>query len=123
MHLLTLILISGAFYLFSCGEKTDTKTASSVDKMQNPDTMTGMQENEVIYYTCPMEEHKHIHSDKAGKCPECNMDLVAAVNASEENTEYYGCPMESHSHIRHEKSGKCEECGMELKPMRLKIEI
>lgn len=119
MRLLTLIILSGVLYLFSCSEKSDVKTDSSADKIQHSDSMTGMQENQVVYYTCPMEEHKHIHSDKPGKCPECNMNLVAAVNASGEDAEYYGCPMETHSHIRHEKAGKCEECGMNLKPMRL----
>ncbi len=27
-------------------------------------------------YTCPMKQHAHVVSDKPGKCPECNMDLV-----------------------------------------------
>ena len=75
--------------------------------------------DQVYYYTCPMEEHKHIHSDKAGKCLECNMDLVAAVTTEDGNKEYYGCPMEAHSHVRHQEPGKCPECSMELKPMRL----
>lgn len=74
----------------------------------------------VIYYTCPMEEHSHIHSSEPGECPECGMDLVAAVETSEENVEFYGCPMEEHSHVRTDEPGSCPECGMDLKPMRLK---
>jgi uncharacterized protein with PIN domain len=27
-------------------------------------------------YTCPMESHADVVSDKPGKCPKCNMDLV-----------------------------------------------
>ena len=75
---------------------------------------------EVIYYTCPMEEHSHIHSSEAGECPECGMALVAAVETTEENAEFYGCPMEEHSHVRSSEPGRCPECGMFLKPMRLK---
>jgi hypothetical protein len=73
----------------------------------------------LIYYTCPMESHKHIHSDKPGTCSECQMALVKGVVTSEEKREFYGCPMETHSHVRKDQSGTCAECGMALKPMRL----
>ena len=76
-------------------------------------------EESTIYYTCPMEEHKHIHSDSVGTCSECNMVLVAAVVTSEDKMEFYGCPMLEHSHVRSEQPGTCADCGMTLKPMRL----
>jgi hypothetical protein len=43
-------------------------------------------------YTCPMEEHAHVVSDKEGRCPECNMNLVPTSEVdhgakSEENWE------------------------------------
>ena len=71
-----------------------------------------------IYYTCPMESHKHIHSEESGSCPECGMGLVAVVATDEEDAEFYTCPMPEHSHIRHSEAGKCEECGMKLVPVR-----
>ncbi len=88
-------------------------TMAEVDKGQvNPD-------ERVIYYTCPMKSHKHVHSAEPGKCEECGMALVAGVVTSEEHKEFYGCPMEVHSHVRSDKPGVCEDCGMKLKPMRL----
>jgi len=27
-------------------------------------------------FTCPMASHAHVVTDKPGKCPECEMDLV-----------------------------------------------
>jgi hypothetical protein len=103
--------------IFACGEQKQSQTTSEEQTQTAPET--SQHTENVYYYTCPMEEHKHVYSDKPGKCPECNMNLVAAVNATEESKEYYGCPMETHSHIRHEHEGKCIECGMQLKPMRL----
>lgn len=73
----------------------------------------------IIYYTCPMESHKHIHSSEPGMCSACNMKLVPGVITSVDKMEYYGCPMEIHSHVRQDTSGRCAECKMELKPMRL----
>jgi ssDNA-binding Zn-finger/Zn-ribbon topoisomerase 1 len=69
-----------------------------------------------------MDEHKNIHSDKPGDCPECGMQLVAVVETTPDSAEYYGCPMPDHSHIRYEKPGNCPECNMKLVPMRKKNE-
>ena len=90
-----------------CGESTDMD-------------FTAMTKNEkLIYYTCPMEKCSSVHSDKAGECPHCGMEMVKGVVTSKKDMEFYGCPMESHSHVRSDKPGKCDECGMKLKPMRL----
>ena len=83
-------------------------------------TMAVSDGEKLIYYTCPMESHKHIHSSEPGVCPECNMTLVPGVITSVDKLEYYGCPMEIHSHVRQDAPGRCPECKMELKPMRLK---
>ena len=106
------------FILMSCAEKKEMHQteSSSVGKEKKATDSA----EKVYYYTCPMESHKHIHSDKPGDCTECSMKLVAAVEAETSNAEYYGCPMASHSHIRHDKAGQCEECNMDLKPMKLK---
>lgn len=93
-------------------------------KMQDMKEMKGMKgmkmDDDALYYTCPMESHKHIHSSEPGNCPECGMKMVAVEITTEAEAEFYGCPMESHSHVRSDKPGNCPECGMTLKPMRLK---
>lgn len=73
----------------------------------------------LIYYTCPMPNHKAVHSDQPGECPECGMKLVEAVVTDTTDMQFWGCPMPSHSHVRLDKAGDCPECGMKLKPMRL----
>lgn len=85
-----------------------------------------------VLYTCPMESHAHIVSDKPGKCPECEMELVPtstvphgpksealwhqdhASSSPAESLTLYTCPMESHAHIVLDKPGKCPECNMTL---------
>jgi hypothetical protein len=113
------IIISIAFLLFACGKEEKTKTEHMHHDQQMSNDLTASEQEKVIYYTCPMEEHKHIHSSEEGKCPECDMVLVAGVVTTAEKMDYYGCPMEIHSHVRSDQSGTCDECGMELKPMRL----
>jgi hypothetical protein len=116
MRLIGFVVFLNFLFLLGCTEKKEAEQNmhnTQEQKMDKSDV------EKIYYYTCLMDTHKHIHSDKPGKCPECNMHLVAAVNATDENKEYYGCPMETHSHIRHEQNGKCEECGMQLKPIRL----
>ncbi len=115
-----LFILTIALFLFACGQKEEAKTEDmhqyhSMDKTE----MADMAEEQVIYYTCPMAEHKHIHSAQPGQCPDCGMELVAGVVTSEDKMEYYGCPMLTHSHVRFDSAGTCAECGMELKPMRL----
>ena len=88
--------------------------------MSKESKMMATMDEPVIYYTCPKEEHKHIHSREAGKCSECGMEMVQGVITSEDKMEFWGCPMEAHAHVRLDEAGTCEECGMKLKPMRLK---
>ncbi|MBC8403141.1 MAG: hypothetical protein H8E14_16765 [Candidatus Marinimicrobia bacterium] len=98
----------------------ETMAMADHEKMKMGGEMKGMSDQEqLIYYTCPMEKHKHIHSQEAGNCTECGMKMVEAVVTTEDQAEFYGCPMEAHSHVRSDKPGVCESCGMKLKPMRL----
>jgi hypothetical protein len=108
-------------------EKMDMQADHQMEDMKqsamtDTDTMQMVSDTgeKIIYYTCPMEDHKHVHSDKPGKCHECGMALVAAVLTTEDKADFYGCPMEAHSYVRTDISGKCPQCGMELKLMRLK---
>jgi len=118
-YLLMIVLL--AAFVIGCGAEKETPATNhdghnhaAMEKVE-----ASADEEKMIYYTCPMESHKHVHSREAGKCPECEMTLVPGVVTAEDKMEYWGCPMLIHSHIRHEESGRCEECKMELKPMRL----
>ena len=103
--------------VFVLGAGCDKREAGSSEG--TTDAEVSKMEESLIYYTCPMESHKHVHSGQPGKCPECQMALVRGVTTSVDSMEYYGCPMESHSHIRTGEPGTCPECPMALKPMRL----
>jgi len=100
-------------------QKKDTQMESEMDHEREHDHSSMNKTENVAYYTCPMESHKHIHSQEAGTCPECGMKLVAAVEVSSEDADYFGCPMPEHSHVRADEAGKCPECGMNLKPYKL----
>ena len=120
-----IVLLFTFIFIIACGQSEQTKTEDTHmhddHQMTTPDTAHADSE-QLIYYTCPMEEHKHVHSGEPGECPECGMTLAAGVVTTESNMEYYGCPMEIHSHVRSDQAGTCAECGMELKPMRLKTQ-
>jgi len=58
-------------------------------------------------YTCPM--HPEVMKKKAGKCPQCGMNLE-----KKEFYEVYTCPMEGCPYMS-EKGGKCSGCEMKLK--------
>ena len=121
MRLFFLLGIFSIVFLFSCGQDQKSKERSLSEQSQEEKKNNSQihPDEKLVYYTCPMEEHKHIHSDEPSKCPECNMDMVAVVETTNESKEYYGCSMAEDSHVRHDKPGNCEECGMELKPMRM----
>ncbi len=117
-YLIALVLISGL--MISCGDKEEAPALKHDGHADMEMSKTPAGEEKLIYYTCPMESHKHIHSREAGTCPECDMTLVPGVVTTEDKMDYWGCPMLIHSHIREDAPGRCVECKMELKPMRLK---
>ena len=114
------IIVATILGLVACNnEKTTMDNSKHGDKtMHVKETSESMAENAVVYYTCPMEAHKHVHSDEAGKCPECGMELVAVVAGDENIKDFYGCPMIEHSHVRNNEPGTCAECGMALVPLK-----
>ncbi len=121
MRVLLATTIVALILIWGCGQNKETKVEKadhSEHKMDLAADSSGAEEK-LIYYTCPMKEHKHIHSAVPGICSECNMEMAAGVTTSKEKMEYYGCPMEIHSHVRSDKEGTCKDCGMDLKPMRL----
>lgn len=110
-----------ALGLLACGGKKTTKepTKQEIPAVATHEMSESKLGDKVMYYTCPMETHKHINSQEAGKCLECGMELVPVVGSDENNMDFYGCPMAKHSHVRSDKPGKCDECGMDLMPMHL----
>jgi rubrerythrin len=100
-----------------CGTKEESQAEHQTKEEKMMMTMTA--QSDTIYYTCPMPEHKDVGSKVPGKCPKCQMTLVAALQGSAEDHDYYGCPMAAHSYVRSEKPGVCAECGMEYKPIKL----
>ena len=120
LNKITPIIILGLI-LAACGKTDDHAGHNHAMADMKKETNAKVEETErVIYYTCPMDEHKHVHAREPGNCTECGMAMVAGVITSEEKMEYWGCPMEAHAHVRLDAAGTCEDCGMQLKPMRLK---
>jgi hypothetical protein len=73
-------------------------------------------------YFCPM--HVQVISDKAGKCPECGMNLeirtVHQVQPESSPSIGYICPQ--HSDLICAQPGNCSKCGMLLKEKEITIE-
>ncbi|MFC1528170.1 heavy metal-binding domain-containing protein [Candidatus Neomarinimicrobiota bacterium] len=117
------IIVATILGLVACNsEKTTMDNSKQGDKtMHVKETSESMAENAVVYYTCPMESHKHIHSQEAGKCTECSMSLVAVVEGDMNDVDFYGCPMAEHSYVRSDEPGTCAECGMTLMPLKFSI--
>lgn len=71
---------------------------------------------ESAVFACPM--HPEIRSSVSGKCPRCEMKLVARGSTGEapgRQAGDYSCPM--HPDVRAVAAGKCSKCGMDLAPM------
>lgn len=63
-------------------------------------------------YSCKM--HPDVKMDKAGKCPQCGMDLVLSPKEKikREVTKNYTCPI--HADVISNKPGKCSQCNSKL---------
>ncbi len=78
----------------------------------------------ITLYTCSM--HPDVKMDKAGKCPQCGMELSLSKKEEmkKEVTRSYNCPV--HTEVVSDKSGKCPECGQKLslsKKEQMKAEV
>jgi hypothetical protein len=68
-------------------------------------------QKEPVVYVCPM--HPDVQSKVPGKCPKCNMLLVASKAAGVGGSEdFYICPM--HPEVVSNKEGLCPKCNMKL---------
>ena len=54
--------------LIACNGQNEKKSDHQ-DKLAKESTV-----EKTYYYTCPMDDHKHIHSDKPGDCSECGTE-------------------------------------------------
>ncbi len=108
-----LFLLVIALGIFACGGEKQKDDHTKTHEMM-------VETTDVVYYTCPMESHKHIHSMEADTCTECEMALIPVVKGNDENHDFYGCPMVEHSHVRSDEPGVCAECGMTLEPLKFK---
>ncbi len=93
-HFFFMMILGVLTVLFACsdgGQKT-TSNSEDAEKTQHHSEPNSAESKEAIYYTCPMSEHKHISSNEPGRCTECQMELVAAVETTADSSDYYGCP-------------------------------
>jgi len=85
--------------LTSCGNKSNNNSKTEQTAKQGKEDTSA--------YVCPMH-CEGSGSDKAGKCPVCNMDYV--------KNSTYACSM--HPEITGIKGDKCSKCGMDLTPIK-----
>jgi hypothetical protein len=99
----------------TCCGKDLQKTLMSKDEIY----LSAQLEDE---YFCPM--HAQVVSDKAGKCPQCGMNLeirtVYQIQPESSQSIGYICPQHS-DHIC-ANPGKCSKCGMLLKEKEITTE-
>ena len=67
------------------------------------------QQPEPVVYVCPM--HPDVASKISGKCPKCNMKLVAS-KAGAASESFFICPM--HPDVMSSQEGTCPKCKMKL---------
>jgi uncharacterized protein with PIN domain len=84
-----------------------TLCVSAQEKAGKKDTL-----QHTTLYTCKM--HPDVKMDKAGKCPQCGMDLVLSPKEKikREVTKNYTCPI--HADVISNKPGKCSQCNSKL---------
>ncbi|MCF7903267.1 MAG: efflux RND transporter periplasmic adaptor subunit, partial [Candidatus Marinimicrobia bacterium] len=75
-------------------------------------------DDELTYYTCPMEIHAFVKVNHPGDCPECGMKLVKKTIKYDSTKTWYTCPMPSHSYVVEDHPGKCPVCDMTLVPIK-----
>lgn len=115
-NILTFLASGLLLILIACNGQNEKKTESQQINVKESTS------EKIYYYTCPMENHKYVHSDKPGNCPECGMKLVAVVAAEQDSAGYYGCMMPEDSDVRSDEPGNCPKCNMKLVPMLKKNE-
>jgi len=134
------VVTSGQFLLDSESQLREAieKMRGSTAKADSATTNTPMIETpvapavqpmaEATSYVCPMPEHVSILYDHPGKCPICDMTLVAITKSTLAKIQpggkvlYYTCPMPEHASVHEDKPGKCPLCAMTLIPVMARPE-
>ena len=101
---------------YSCPMHADVVSANpgqcSRCEMDLTKTKKGQMKTEVTKtYFCPMKCEGDKTYGKAGKCPQCGMNL----KEKEKATVVYSCPMKCEGDKTYDKAGQCPKCGMDLK--------
>ena len=92
---LALLVLSGASTALAQEENTQTQTTPP----------------QPLLFGCPM--HPEVQSKVAGKCPKCNMTLIALKASGESGEEgFYTCTM--HPDVQLPQPGICPKCKMKL---------
>lgn len=96
------LLMAVVALCFTASLHAQTKTSKKTKTVKH---------TQVTKYACPMKCEGDKTYAKAGKCPECNMDLKALPATA---TASYQCPMKCEGDKTYAKEGKCPKCNMKL---------
>jgi len=111
--------VSGATPIVAATEEAEAREAG-----EPMSTAPAAEEEDRLYYVCPMPEHVDILYDKPGVCPICGMKLVPvrrhAGHVDKPKIAYWTCPMPEHASVHEPGPGKCPICGMSLIPVPAK---
>lgn len=112
-------ILTSLFALILSGTLVFAQDTTKTVKKQTGKANMELQKDSVSY-TCPM--HADVKLAKAGKCPQCGMDLVKATGKAGKDKDKevkksdaltsYTCTM--HNDVISDKPGKCSKCGMDL---------
>jgi membrane fusion protein, copper/silver efflux system len=103
-------------------------SATNAPMIEAATALAAQPQAEVTSYVCPMPEHVSILYDHPGKCPICDMTLVAITKSVLAKIQpggkvlYYTCPMPEHASVHEDKPGKCPICAMTLIPVMARPE-
>lgn len=73
---------------------------------------------DTVVYQCPMKCEASKTYDKAGKCPNCGMNLKAVAKPAV--PAVYQCPMKCEGDKTYDKAGKCPKCNMNLSKVEIR---
>lgn len=103
-----ILFMAIAVFCFTAVHAQSTKT---INKTVTADT---------VVYQCPMKCEGAKTYDKAGKCPECGMNLKAKAKPAAAVAAVYQCPMKCEGNKTYDKAGKCPVCNMNLATVEIK---
>ena len=103
-----ILFMAIAVFSFTAVHAQSTKT---INKTVTADT---------VVYQCPMKCEGEKTYAKAGKCPQCGMNLKAKAKPAAAVAAVYQCPMKCEGDKTYAKAGKCPVCNMNLATVEIK---